>query len=260
MNRTSQTHTQSEKIRRTARELFVTLIKQTFAILLAAATAFLASPAAATPSTQIWIPSTDIQAEGTFHIGIDNYFTAGTENTWSAPTDIGLEYGIAKGWEAGIDIMGSSRKPLYFNFKYGTPEKGGLPAFAAGGCFIGTSRKGDSRTDVDMLYMLAAKTLPGVSARLSIGGYIGNGKLLLDAEGRSERAGILASLDKQLTKKVWGAVDYQGGENFLGATSVGFSYAFADNVSVIIGYDFFNEKKLQPAPANTFTAQLDINF
>src|SRR6266702_3216711 len=32
--------------------------------------------AIATPSTQIWIPSTDVQAYKTFHLGIDNYFRA----------------------------------------------------------------------------------------------------------------------------------------------------------------------------------------
>lgn len=32
-----------------------------------------ATPALATPSTQIWIPSTDIQKFGTFHLGLDNY-------------------------------------------------------------------------------------------------------------------------------------------------------------------------------------------
>jgi len=84
--------------------------------------------------------------------------------------------------------------------------------------------------------------------------------LLLDSNGDRERSGFLASLDKQFTSKVWGAVDYQSGENFLGAVSIGFSYAFADNVSVLVGYDIFNEKKVQAAPENTFTTQLDINF
>ena len=226
----------------------------------AAAFVFFSRAAGATPSSQIWIPSTDIQAKGTLHLGIDNYFTAGTDKTWSAPTDVGIEYGIADGWEIGFDLLGSSRKPLYLNFKYGIPEKGGRPALAAGSCFMGTSRKGASRTDIDMYYILAAKTIPGISARLSLGGYSGSGKLLLDVNGNRKRAGVLASLDRQFTKKIWGAIDYQGGNNFLGAANIGVSYAFADNVSVILGYDFYNEKKLQPAPANTFTTQLDINF
>jgi hypothetical protein len=229
-------------------------------LLLAGTFIFAPLAAGATPSTQIWIPSTDIQAKGTYHLGIDNYFTAGTDKTWSMPTDIGIEYGAGSGWEIGADLMGSTRKPLYFNFKYGIPEKGNRPALAAGSYFMGTSRSGASRSDYDIYYILGAKTIPGVSARLSIGAYSGNGKLLVDLNGERERTGLLASLDKQFTKKIWGAVDYQGGENVFGATSIGMSYAFADNVSVILGYDFYNEKKLQPAPSNTFTTQLDINF
>ena len=245
---------------RTGMSFVAGMIGKGLKVFAAVALLFFCRTAGATPSTQIWIPSTDIQAKGTFHLGIDNYFTVGTDKTWSMPTDVGVEYGIAKGWEVGIDLLGSSRKPLYFNFKYGIPEKGNRPALAAGSCFMGTSRKGASRTDVDMYYFLAAKTIPGISARLSLGGYSGNGNLLLDANGNRERSGILVSLDKQFTKKVWGAIDYQGGDNVLGAANIGVSYAFADNVSVIFGYDFYNEKNLQPAPANTFTTQLDINF
>ena len=33
-----------------------------------------ASRSHATPSTQIWIPSTDVQAFNVWHLGLDNYF------------------------------------------------------------------------------------------------------------------------------------------------------------------------------------------
>jgi len=54
------------------------------------------------------------------------------------------------------------------------------------------------------------------------------------------------------------AVDYQGGKNAFGATSFGVSWAFAKNVSVIFGYDVYNNKSR--AGQNTATVQLDINF
>lgn len=238
------------------KRLSAILAGATFA-LVAFAMMLFPAPASATPSTQIWIPSTDIQAKGTAHLGIDNYFSGGS-NSWSAPTDVGLELGLGGGWEAGIDLFGASHKPLYFNFKYGIPETDSRPALAAGSFFMGTSRNGTSPTNYDMFYVLGAKTIPNF-ARLSLGMYSGS-KLLVDASGAKERTGILASLDKQITKKVWAGIDYQGGDNVFGATGVGASYSFADNVSVIFGYVFYNENKLQAGTANTFTTQLDINF
>ena len=43
-----------------------------------------------------------------------------------------------------------------------------------------------------------------------------------------------------------------------GAVSVGASWAFTKNVSVILGYDVYNRKATGGTP--TFTTQLDINF
>ena len=60
------------------------LAKITAALLLSV---IYAVAAHATPSTLIWIPSTDIQADKTWHLGIDNYFSpnAGTRSA----TDVG---------------------------------------------------------------------------------------------------------------------------------------------------------------------------
>ena len=73
--------------------------------------------------------------------------------------------------------------------------------------------------------------------------------------------GLLVSWDRtmsEISDKLWVAVDYQGGKNAYGATSVGFSWAFAKNVSVIFGYDIWNNK--DRAGQNTATVQVDINF
>jgi hypothetical protein len=43
-----------------------------------------------------------------------------------------------------------------------------------------------------------------------------------------------------------------------GALSFGLSWAFADNVAVIFGYDIYNNEKV--AGKDTVTTQLDINF
>jgi hypothetical protein len=204
----------------------------------------------ATPSTLIWIPSTDIQANNTWHLGIDNY-VAGNHTTAQAPVyDIGPEYGFADGKaEAGIDYITGFTQPLFFNLKYQfTPEKASIPAIAVGGEYFGTQ---GGVSDYDMLFVEGSKTFSG--ARLTLGYCHGN-KTALGVDPDMLLAGIDGTLTKD--KKWWGAVDYQSGQNAFGALNTGVSYNFAANTSVIVGYDWYNNS----ATKNTFTTQLDINF
>jgi hypothetical protein len=231
-------------------------------LLIAAALLFAgATSALATPSTQIWIPSTDIQKFGTFHLGIDNYIPA--EGEGSVPLYVlGLTAGVIPSEiiqaEIGVDYMSglgdvADDMPYYFNAKVATPEGalfGGSPALAVGGYNFGTE---SDVTNQNIVYGLVAKTLP-VVGRFSVGYFTSNEDVIGD-----DNSDILASWDRTLTEispKLWAAVDYQGGESALGALSFGLSWAFADNVSVIAGYDIFNNSDLN----DTFTTQLDINF
>ena len=227
--------------------------------------------AMATPSTQIWIPSTDVQAFKTLHLGLDNYLRTSNGGAETRPNvyDLGITAGILPfekvQAEIGIDylvngVSGYDNHPLYFNAKLGTPE-GALftqsPALAVGGYNIGTNSDSDSafRTDMNLVYGLVAKTLP-VVGRFSAGYYTGNDKVLGD-----DNDGVLLSWDRTMTEisdKLWVAADYQGGDNSMGAFSFGASWAFSKNVSVIFGYDIYNKKSL--AGQNTFTTQVDINF
>ena len=204
----------------------------------------------ATPSTLIWIPSTDIQANNTWHLGIDNY-VAGDHSTGQAPVyDIGPEYGFGGGrLEAGVDYITGFTQPLFFNLKYQlTPEKGSMPTLVVGGENFGTQA---GVSDYDMLYLEGSKTFAPV--RLTLGYCHGN-KSALGTDPDMLLAGIDATLTKD--KKWWGAVDYQSGDNAFGALSAGVSYNFAANTSVIFGYDWYNS----PTIKDTFTTQLDINF
>jgi hypothetical protein len=232
--------------------------------LLAGSTAF------ATPSTQIWIPSTDIQAYKTGHLGFDQYITVEKNDDGSRATTI-VNNGITVGVlpfeklqaEVGIDQRTISAEPydsnpLYFNAKLGTPEGSlfaGSPAIAVGGYEFGTKT---DLTDVNILYGLVAKTL-GAAGRFSVGFYSGNDKLLLDKNGEKDATGVLASWDRtisELSDKLWVAIDYMGGENAYGATSFGAAWLFAPNVGVIAGYDIYTNDNIKP----TATLQVDINF
>lgn len=221
----------------------------------------------ATPSTQIWIPSTDIQAFKKMHLGIDTYIKTQSRDgiTEATVTNIGLTTGVLPfekfQMEVGIDYRdtgGDHTYPFLFNAKLGIPE-GALfkdsPAFAAGGYDFGTK---DDVTDYNIVYALVAKTF-GKLGRLSGGYYNGNDKLLLDINGNKDNDGVLLSWDRtisEISDKLWAAIDYQGGENSYGALSFAFSWKFAPNVSIIFGYDIYNESTYKP----TATIQLDVDF
>lgn len=253
-----------------------------------------ATISSATPSTQIWIPSTDIQPYKTFHLNLDTYIRSGKEdpaNLTGAVSGQNLPpvyvFGPTVGVspfekiqaEVGFDLIyggantnvGLDKYPFYGHFKIGMPEDNTwIPAIAVGMYNIGTKsgdvRKGELATNQDITYGLIAKTLP-VVGRLSAGGYIGNKKVLVtdekDAAGnfKSDDKGVLLSWDRTMTEisdKLWLGVDYMGGKNVNGAFSFGAAWSFAKNVSVIFGYDIWNNKKI--AGENTFTVQVDINF
>ncbi len=241
-----------------------------------------ATIASATPSTQIWIPSTDIQAYKTVHLNFDTYIRDHNNKDGSRTppvVDIGPTFGVLPfekiQAEVGFDVISgggnADKYPLYGNFKIGMPEDNTwIPAVAVGMYNIGTksgdARKGELATNQDIAYALVAKTLP-VVGRLSAGYFTGNKKVLvkdtLDSNGnfQSDEKGVLLSWDRTMTEisdKLWLAVDYMGSKSAMGALSFGASWAFAKNVSVILGYDIYNRK--ETGGQNTVTMQLDINF
>lgn len=220
----------------------------------------------ATPSTQIWIPSTDVQAFKTVHLGIDNYIRTSSKGGGANTYDLGLTAGVLPfekiQAEIGIDYIDAGtnstadKSPLYFNVKIGTPEESLFkfsPALAVGTYNMGTKI---GVTTQNIAYGLAAKTLP-VVGRISLGGFQGSETVL----GSGMNSGLLASWDRsmpEISDKLWLAVDYQSGNSFMGAFSFGASWAFSKEVSLIVGYDIYNNTST--GGKNTVTTQLDINF
>jgi hypothetical protein len=220
----------------------------------------------ATPSTQIWIPSTDLQSYKVWHLGIDNYFydykNGAAQSLTAFPTDIGMTVGVLPFTsfqaEVGVDLFVPQLSPLSFNAKIGIPE-GTLaewtPAIAVGGFNFGLQK---NVTDYNILYGVIAKTLP-VVGRISVGYYSGNSSLLVDQNGNVDNTGVLLSWDRtipEISENLWFAVDYQSGNSSFGALNIGFAWSFSKNVSVIFARDIFNNS----AMPSTFTTQLDINI
>jgi len=250
------------------------------------------SVAMATPSTQIWIPSPDVKGFKDIHIDIDNYMR------FSPKPDAGPNYynvGLSAGvlplenvkLEVGIDMLMTSLQndntfdnhPFYFNAKLGTPEDAfgikGLPAFAVGAYNLGTYDKPEkfvgNSTRQNIAYGLVGKTFP-VIGRLSAGGYYGSKRALaFNGVETKNNTGVLASWDRsmpEISDKLWLAVDYMSGNNFNGEISVGGSWAFSKQVSLIVGAVFFNpfykvsaaDNGLIPGGKPALTTQLDIAF
>jgi hypothetical protein len=224
-------------------------------ILLLVLLSVLSAAAWATPSTNIWNPSTDIQALGVYHFGIDDYFTVEDRAAggYAAPTDTGLTYGLLPGLEVGLDVLlpqATFADPLVLNSKYGVPESNIMPAFAVGGYGFGLQT---GVNDQNILYGLLAKTFP--LGRLTAGYFCGNANLLLNPSGQADNAGLILAWDKVVSDKLWLCVDYAGTKSSLGATFYGFSWTFSSNTSVLFAYGTYNN-----GAKPTVTTQLDINI
>jgi len=221
--------------------------------------------ARATPSTQIWIPSTDIQKFGVFHLNTDIY----ARPTQSAVLWLGPTVGVLP-WEkiqaeVGFDLIFQNVRaldehPLYFHGKLATPEDSMFkwsPAIAVGMYNIGIK---PGLTTQNLAYGLVARTLPYLG-RFSVGYFYGNEAVVVDENGNPANHGFLASWDRTMTEisdKLWLCVDYQGSRSTLGAVNFGFSWAFTPSFSVLVGWDHYiygSNFKLK----DTFTIQLDIN-
>lgn len=240
-----------------------------------------------TPSTHIWIPSTDIQPAGVWHVGVDNYFRVAARDDGTRDPNI-LDAGLTVGVlptdrvkaEIGVDYLTNGTEyddhPWYFNAKVGIPE-GAFhaapsswlsPALAVGVFNVGTRGGGHGavRTDQNIVYGEVAQTVPAMGGlpslgRFTVGWYSGNDDVLAGADGEEAASGILASWDRVLggiSDKLWVAVDYMGGGNMNSGLSLGASWAFSRNVSLLVGYSIWDEPSL--AGENTVTCQLDVNF
>jgi hypothetical protein len=268
---------------------------------LAAAVAIVAAAcgsAMATPSSQIWIPSTDAKDFKAFHIDIDNY-TRFSNKSYGGMNpnyyDIGLSAGVLPlenlKLEVGVDFLttgfqsdtAADNHPFYGNAKLGTPEDAfgikGLPAFAIGAYNLGTYDKPEITTNnvastrQNIVYGLVGKTFP-VIGRLSAGGYYGSKRALAtpgNPSNTNNNSGIMASWDRTISEvsdKLSLASDYMSGNNANGEISFGGSWAFSKQISVIAGIVVFNpfyktspgDGGINPGGKPAFTTQIDISL
>jgi hypothetical protein len=226
----------------------------------------------ATPSGEVVIPSVDCQKFGTVHLNFDSYFRVGEEaNGIRNPPMImiGPTVGVSPlkslQAEVGFDLMfmgirDLDQNPLYFHGKLAVPEDvffAWAPALAVGAYNIGLK---EVQTPKNLGYGLLARTIP-LMGRFSLGYYYALDNLLLDAQRKDANHGFLASWDrtmKEISEKLWLAVDYLGGKSFLGSVNFCAMWFFAENVGVIFGYDLYLNRDL--SGQDTVNIQVDINL
>lgn len=226
-----------------------------------------------TPSSVFWtVCTTDVYATGTGHIDDDNYFTVfnrrGHGSTF--PPDVGLELGVFS-WkdlsvETGVDYLGGTNDPLFFNAGVAIAEDKlfcHAPAVKLGFFNAGTRYHGHNRTNQNIVDLIIGKSLPDwIGGRLCIGGFSGN-----RAIGKN-RQGFMVSYqrpfcpakdcnDKDYFKWVVCA-DYASGKNTIGGGGVGIYYYFTPDISILTGPVWFNSRKINGDWK--WTVQIDISF
>jgi len=229
--------------------------------------------AQATATTHIWAPSTDVQAFNVWHVTSDMYLALREDaagNRVPAITNVGITVGVLPmkrfNMEVGFDhksgLGALDSYPLYGNVKIGVPEgaAGGVSPAVAFGVFDVGTKKG--RTDFDVVYGKIAKTFSAAGTslgRLSLGYFSGNGELLRDRNGRKDNGGVFAAWERTVTEvsdRLWICLEYMGTESVYGSFNLGASWKVAGNVSVLGGYEIFNNHDL----VNTLTLQVDIDI
>lgn len=226
-----------------------------------------------TPSTVFWTPcTTDIYATGTGHIDEDNYFTVFNRRGHDSffPPDTGFEIGIFSwnDWsvEAGIDYLGGTDDPLFFNIGIGLPEDKlfcHAPSFKVGFFNAGTRYHSFNRTNQNIVDIIIGKSLPDwIGGRFCVGGFSGSRAIGKNQQGfmvSYQRSFCPAKYcgDKDYFKWVLCA-DYASGKNTIGGGGVGIYYYFTPDISILTGPVWFNSRKINGDWK--WSVQIDISF
>lgn len=228
-----------------------------------------ASHAAATPSTTWWTPATTyVQPYLVPHLTYDTYFGEGG----SYPIDSGLTIGILPfeklQAEVGFDLNypGLTKNGLLLNAKLGVPEGAfgdWFPGISGG--IYGLGLKKDV-SDYNLLHAEIGKTL-GALGTVTVGGYLGNEKLLLDETGAKANTGFLAAyLSPDVAvglpglAKVNFFADLQTGKSAFGAWGLGIGLYFTPAIDLLAGPVFFLNEKVQPGQAKMmWSLQIDVD-
>lgn len=227
----------------------------------------------ATPSSVFWtVCTTDVYSTGTGHIDEDNYFSVFNRRGKGAsfPPDTGFEIGIFTirnlKAEAGIDYLGGTDDPLFFNIGIAV-EEGKLfdqsPAFKVGFFNAGTRYQGKNKTNQNIVDFIVGKSLPNcLGGRFCVGGFSGSKTIGKNRQGfmvsyQRPFCSVKDCNGKEYFKWVL-CGDYASGKNTIGGGGVGIYYYFTPNISILTGPVWFNSAQINGKWK--WSIQIDISF
>lgn len=226
----------------------------------------------ATPTSLFWTNcTTEVQATGVGHLGVDNYFTVFNRRGHGSSfnPDLGFTLGLFE-WcdikaEAGIDYLGGADDPLYFNTKVGIGEDKiceHFPSFSVGIFNIGT-RTRENRTNQNVVDIVFGKSLPEcIGGTLYVGAYAGN-----RAMGHVREGFMIGYTHSYCPAKhcdgrdynKWSLnADFASGKNTIGGGGVGVTHYFTPDISILTGPVWFTDAHFNGQWK--WSIQLDIDF
>jgi len=228
---------------------------------IAASATFAVKPAAATPSTLGFYPSTDIYGKGVFHLDVDNYskdaqsslFTTSgitygvgpdTDKAFGA-TEIGFDYNFT---EFGTKVKADKR--ILFNAKTQLLSKDGLK-IVGGGWSLGDKKAGAFNYG----YLAGSKSFEFGRVTVGVAHAFEKGPFAKS----SDRTSLQLGYDKMLTKELQFAVDWYSGSGPQSGVQPTLYYYVNDKADFGLGY-FRTNKNIAGVNQNNIYLCFDYNF
>jgi hypothetical protein len=210
-----------------------------------AACLLLATFVASAQSTIFNIPSSDVQAprkvyfEADFITHFASYQNGGYQ-TYGPRVVVGLPGNTEVGVNAWYTRSGSPEPVTVepnFKWQFYNNEKLGVAVSAGVVVSIPVTHRRGNRT-TGMVYVVGSKSFEASHApRLTFGGYQFIGKF----DDGTDRTGVLAGYEQQITRRFSILADWFSGNNDLGAVTPGVGLVLSPKDSIYAGYSFGNQ-------------------
>lgn len=222
-------------------------------------TTALALPAAATPSTLGFYPSTDISAPGSVHLDVDSY-SKGLLN--DATTSVGLTAGfgdqdkpLGRG-EVGVDFLATAGGMTPRNSSGETLSPGKRLLFNAKAQLFSNDKTrlvaglwgmgSDAIAAPKVGYVLGSHSFSWGRIHLGLAHSFAPAASISTPAGNDDDTYLTLGFDRSISKKLSFAVDYYSGKSALSGIQPTLYYTLSPTTSVGLGLMHFTDASMQP--------------